>query len=660
MTSRIVVTKVRMHKSLADGFRADINGLRAWAVIFVVLYHFGLPGVSGGFAGVDVFFVISGLLMTGVVLKGLRSGRFQLWQFYLARARRIWPALIVLCLVVLLLGWFILMPYEYQTLGKHARDSLFFSSNLRYLEEAGYFDLGANQKWLLHTWSLSVEWQFYLVFPLIMAALWKLFPRERIFYLALGVMFCASLAWSVWLSLFEAQQAFFTLSSRGWELLAGGLVFCLSEKRVFSQRLRRLMLVVGLLMLFAPMLLIDSSMLWPGGWALVPVAATALLILAQAQNTPLLHTPVLQWLGSRSYSLYLWHWPIVVGLAFVGLQQSPFWLAVGIFASLVMAHLSYRWVEEPARRLLTRRPGWPLAAGLVGALLLSASAAQIIRKTDFPQRLPPAVAQMAAQAGNQEEREEICSNEEAECFIGGPSIRGIVLGDSHAGALVEAVNDSLADKNEGIYLRARGGCLLVFGARQAEGGEECSELQEWVRDSLPALYPGVPVLLVMRTTAYAKGGLPGEPDQSGSGLKYYFSVPYDTATPEFLEEFRRHYVATACAIAAHHTLYLLRPTPEMQVNVPLAMSRDLLLGRERQYSLPLAEYRQRHAFIWRVQDEASAQCGAKVLDPLPYLCTQGECPAASDGQPLYYDDDHLGATGSARLLPLFRQVLGGS
>ncbi len=649
-----------MHKVLADSFRADINGLRAWAVIFVVLYHFAVPGVAGGFAGVDVFFVISGFLMTGVVLKGLRSGNFRLWQFYLARARRIWPALVVLCLVVLALGWFILMPYEYQTLGKHARDSLLFSSNLRYLEEAGYFDLGADQKWLLHTWSLSVEWQFYLVFPLVMAVLWKLCPRERVFYLALGVMCCASLAWSVWLSVFEAQRAFFILSSRGWELLAGGLVFCLSERRIFSLRQRRAMLVSGLIMLFVSMLAIDSSMLWPGGWALVPVAAAALLILAQAQNTPLLHAPPLQWLGSRSYSLYLWHWPLVVGLAFVGLQNSPLGLAAGILASLVLAHLSYCWIEEPARRLLTRQHSWILVSGLVGVLLLAVSMAQVIRKSDFSERLPPAVTQMATQAGSHEAREEICRKEDTECFIGGSLIQGIVLGDSHAGALVEAVNDSLIDKTQGIYLRTRAGCLLVFGARKTEGGDECSELQAWVRDSLPGLYPGVPVLLVMRTTAYVQGGLPGEQGQSVNRPKYYFSESYDSPVPEFLEEFRRHYVATACAIAAHHPLYLLRPTPEMSVNVPLAMARDLLLGRERQYQLPLADYRQRHAFIWRVQDEASAQCGAKILDPLPYLCAEGVCPGASEGEPLYYDDDHLGASGSARLLPLFRQVFGGS
>ena len=160
-------------------FRRDINGLRAWAVVAVVLYHFMVPGISGGYAGVDVFFVISGYLMCGIIYKGVKQKKFSIGGFYLARARRIFPALIFLCISCLVFGWFLLMPEEYQLLGKHVRESLTFTSNLKYLKESGYFDIAAQEKWLLHTWSLSVEWQFYLIFPLFIVGAARLFGAHR-------------------------------------------------------------------------------------------------------------------------------------------------------------------------------------------------------------------------------------------------------------------------------------------------------------------------------------------------------------------------------------------------------------------------------------------------------------------------------------------------
>jgi peptidoglycan/LPS O-acetylase OafA/YrhL len=645
------------HQAAPLGFRHDINGLRAWAVIFVVLYHFGVPGVTGGFAGVDVFFVISGFLMTAVVVKGLRTGRFNLWQFYLARARRIWPALIVLCAVLLAFGWFMLIPEEYRALGKHARDSLLFSSNLRYLKEAGYFAMASEQKWLLHTWSLSVEWQFYLIFPLVVAVLWRLFPKEKGLYLALFGLLCGSLGWSIWSSLFEAERAFFVLSSRGWELLCGGLVFGLSERLVLSAVQRRAMLFIGMLLMFAATFLLDSSMVWPGGWALLPVLSAALLILANAEQTPLLHAPVLQWFGSRSYSLYLWHWPVVVGLKLLGGWQMYWVMAAGMLMALGLAHVSYQYVEEPTRRLMARHRGWPLVCVLIASLALVASVAQWVRKSEFSNRLPMAVQQMAAQAQNHSSRLQECTHKYPECFFGGDSIRVIVIGDSHAGAVVEAVNDSLMNASQGVYMRASAGCLLVFGARKdSSSSQKCTQLQAWAQQELPGLYPGVPVLLAMRTTAYVKGGMPGEPGQLDNQPEYHFSKPYSSPQPAFLAEFRANYVASVCALTAHHPVYLLRPTPEMPVSVPDSMARDMLWGRERQYQLSLMEYQQRHAFTWSVQDQARDQCGAQILDPLPFLCSDTVCPAAADGAALYFDDDHLSRAGYTRLIPLFRKA----
>lgn len=160
-------------------FRKDINGLRAIAVCAVVLFHFNAPWMPGGFAGVDVFFVISGFLMTGIILRGIQEKNFSLMKFYVARANRIIPALAVLCLVLLVVGWFHLTPMEYKTLAKHVVSSITFYSNHVYWGEAGYFTAASNEKWLLHSWSLSVEWQFYIIYPVILVTMHKLMPVKK-------------------------------------------------------------------------------------------------------------------------------------------------------------------------------------------------------------------------------------------------------------------------------------------------------------------------------------------------------------------------------------------------------------------------------------------------------------------------------------------------
>lgn len=205
-------------------FRRDINGLRAWAVVSVVLYHFGVLGFTGGFVGVDIFFVISGFLMTQIIVRGLQTDNFSILAFYLARAKRIVPALLVLCAVLLVMGWFVLPAPDYKPLGMHVLTSLLFVSNIQYWREAGYFDAASHDKWLLHTWSLSVEWQFYLLFPILLALLWRLYPGPRNTARLLLLLLIASLVLSVWLTLKKPEAAFFLLPTRAWEMLTGGLV----------------------------------------------------------------------------------------------------------------------------------------------------------------------------------------------------------------------------------------------------------------------------------------------------------------------------------------------------------------------------------------------------------------------------------------------------
>jgi peptidoglycan/LPS O-acetylase OafA/YrhL len=253
-----------------SGFRYDINGLRAWAVVAIILYHFEVSGFSGGFIGVDVFFVISGFLMAGILVRGAermdrgsRAPMQFLLEFWLARARRIIPALAVVCAVVLVWGWYTLVPEEFVQQARQAYRAIQFRSNAGFANEAGYFDDGAHQKFLLHTWSLAVECQFYLIFPLVVLGIgWLKAGRGFLFFL-LGTLAAASFFYGVFQTHSEPSQAFFRLSSRAWELLAGALAYLAGDIGMRSERRARLLELGGFVLIVAAIAFMDARTPWP-------------------------------------------------------------------------------------------------------------------------------------------------------------------------------------------------------------------------------------------------------------------------------------------------------------------------------------------------------------------------------------------------------------
>ena len=250
-------------------FRKDINGLRAIAVIAVVLFHFNASWMPGGFAGVDVFFVISGFLMTGIIFRGIEQENFSILRFYVARANRIIPALAMLCLVLLVFGWFYLTPFDYKTLGKHIGSSMSFLSNVVYWRESGYFDAASHEKWLLHTWSLSAEWQFYIIYPLMLVAIRKfmsvkVMKAAVLFGTLLGFVFCviATYKWP--------DSSYYLLPTRAWEMMIGGVAylfpFTLQDKR------KKLVEWFGLTLIVCSYFFISKENPWPGYLAIFPVS----------------------------------------------------------------------------------------------------------------------------------------------------------------------------------------------------------------------------------------------------------------------------------------------------------------------------------------------------------------------------------------------------
>jgi len=345
-------------------FRADINGLRAVAIIPVVAFHAAVPGFGGGFIGVDIFFVISGYLITGNLLRQINSsGRISLGKFWAARLRRLAPALTLMIAVTLLVGLLVLSPLEWATLSQQAAAAATYLSNVLFpLQSTDYFAGSLSQSPLLHTWTLGVEEQFYLVWPALMIVIcWfaslRNASRRTSLIVAFSVIFALSFLVSLWLTEFRPTWAFYSLPSRAWEFAGAGLLATIPIDRYLKARwARELIAWLGLAIVFAGIAFMDAHTPFPGTAALVPVAGALMLLAAGTPSTnrlPLVSRALefapFQWIGSRSYSWYLWHWPAIVFAMAAFRTQSWMLLTTAALVSLGVAALSRRYVEDRIR-----------------------------------------------------------------------------------------------------------------------------------------------------------------------------------------------------------------------------------------------------------------------------------------------------------------------
>lgn len=643
-------------------FRHDINGLRAWAVVAVVLYHFGVPGFSGGFVGVDIFFVISGFLMTSIIIKGLEQGNFSLWEFYLARARRIIPALLVLCVSLLILGWFWLPSLDYKTLGTHAVTALVFVSNIKYWREAGYFDAASHEKWLLHTWSLSVEWQFYILLPLALLSLWNWFGR-RCIKIALVISAIVSLLLSIYISILWPDAAFYLLPTRAWEMLAGGLIWWITRTKSIPLRWAKLTEKLGFVLIVTAIGLFDPTMQWPGYLALIPVTGAMLVLAANNSNSWLTINPIAQYLGNSSYSTYLWHWPIVVILNYAGNSTNPKWIIIGVCFSVLLGELSLRLVENPTRKSLTKlllpKQSQVIGCTVVIAILMALG----VRYQQIEWRLNSAIELAINESYNFNPSRDKCllslgkGIDSPLCQFGNGTIKVIVMGDSHANAVVSAVQYATGSAIELTY----SGCQTVLGMFKKNAPTinmtDCNNFNLKAISQVNTEFSSSPIVIVNRFTMPILGQ--NEKNESFSGKpSVFFDINYDKPNDRLNKQYADSLINTVCSIENPKRIYLVRPIPEMGVNVPKVMARTMMFGKaEPNVSISLEEYHLRHAVVWAAQDEAARQCGIQILNPLPYLCHDGYCRGSKDGRPIYYDDDHLSEFGNKLLTPMFSQIL---
>lgn len=331
-------------KESKTAFRYDINALRAIAVVGVLLFHYKIFLVKGGFAGVDVFFVISGFLMSQIIIIGIEKKNFSLLGFYEKRVKRIMPALLATVLVVSLIGFFIFFPDSFMFNEKASASSLLFFSNIVYWKNSGYFDPNAESNPLLHTWSLSVEWQFYLIYPIILLAICKAVKQRKyllaIFAIATGLLFLFSALYSKK----DHNASFYLLPTRAWEMLFGGMAF-LCEGIIKKVTVRKFIAIIGYLLIFVSFNVLNNQMRWPGKFTLIPVVST-FIILVSHYDFNFLRNKLVQFIGKVSYSWYLWHWPLYVIVIYFGWEMNVLSIVILILTSLFLAFLSFKFIES--------------------------------------------------------------------------------------------------------------------------------------------------------------------------------------------------------------------------------------------------------------------------------------------------------------------------
>jgi peptidoglycan/LPS O-acetylase OafA/YrhL len=348
MVCQTMVPRTRSVFNASTAYRPDIDGLRAVAVSVVLIYHAFPTFLPGGFIGVDVFFVISGYLITRLVTVELRAGTFSLRAFYERRVRRIVPPLLLVLVLCATFGWIIMTPIELQVLGSTIGWSASFLANAFFAASNGYFENASYSSPLLHLWSLGVEEQFYLIWPILLIAAVRRGVTARV----LGAIIGTSLAISIWGAWDSPDIHFYRLSCRAWELAAGGLL-ALQFQQPVGRLLAHVMSLGGLLLIVGGSVLLSAEMAFPGGWAVIPAVGALLLIAAGPQawiNAAVLSSPPLIFVGLISYSLYLWHWPLLAFIRIVaGHSPAPTTAAAALAVAFMAACLTYYVVERPVR-----------------------------------------------------------------------------------------------------------------------------------------------------------------------------------------------------------------------------------------------------------------------------------------------------------------------
>lgn len=639
-------------------YRKELDGLRAIAVLSVVLFHVGYPDMAGGFVGVDIFFVLSGYLICGQTYMRLEAGTYSVSDFFARRIRRLAAAYGACFLVTALVANAFFLRSEMQVVADGFFGSITFTNNFNLLNSTGYFAGPAHENPFLHTWSLSIEEQFYIVLPVLILLL----QRSRVAFIwVLCVLFAVSLALALFSGdlIYNKEERYFSSTFRIWQLASGGLIFLAIYHRLIPRTLPFAPLV-GIVLVLAPVYLLDSSYLYPGWAALIPVAGTVLLVAFATPETSLtariLSTRPMAYIGRISYGTYLWHWPVIVGAVYYGVEMTDELRAVLTLVAIALGALSYHLIENPIRRI-------PIATGKRKLYAMFAVLCLVMFGFSAYLYMQPGKAgagedarleALKAEVMNTHDRWDQCWSQtdlDGFCHVGaqGDVPDFMVWGDSMVNSAYWAFDDYGRARGQSGVIATEPACAPLVGVAPRA---TCLAVNRAILAYLDDA-PPMDVFLMGRWSFYSEGygnrnDAPGQvPLLTESGK----------AAPENFPAFVDGLDQVLARLSQRHRVIVINHFPEYRSSVPKAMLRSLRFGTPAQVHT-LEDFEKRNGRTVAAIEAAAEEYSAIHIRPHDVMCASGVCDYAHDGKPLYIDKVHLGPEGNALLLLMLDEVMG--
>jgi len=673
-------------------YRSDIDGLRAIAVCIVIFFHFGIPGFSGGFIGVDVFFVLSGYLIGSIILNQLESNKFSLVKFYFRRIRRLFPVFVIVILATSIVAYWLMLPNDLRELGQSVIASSLYLSNIFFYMEAGYFDTASHLKPLLHTWSLSVEEQFYIVFPVLA---WLIYRLNKHYLLPLFLLFTLlSLIAAEWFLSRNTSAVFYLYPFRAWEMFIGVCLASQKIPRIASSRANTAVALLGLVMIVAPNFIYTSATPFPGLSALIPCLGTCLLIHTGTQSSSFIHkalmNPVPVFIGKISYSLYLWHWPIFVLYMYdKGNHPAIYDITLMLTMTLLAAVASWKYVETPfreGRAPFSKTPFSVFTATAVVSLSLIGLGYFFRASQGLSSRFDTQTAQFANAAndlfGDFSGCHESDNNKLKDveyCTLGDPlnsDSYTLIWGDSHGGAYRRGIEKAITENGHSALLAWTGGCPPVFGIDKDESVSSravdtlCTKRNRAIESLIKSDQRINAIVLVGRWSYYLNGQGTGVDKTNTITLWPEDGVKSDVLNQDdfFVEKIKQ----TIRQLSNDgHSIFIVEQVPEFSRYDARVVALGLVNGSinsnnesnkldEKFNRLTTETYQEvlkRQNKIQLALQDASSKKLITVLKTHQFFCDENECSLMPKGEPLYFDNNHLSSNGSIKINAMFNPLI---